>query len=72
MRNHSRTPLRQTRVDQNLDRAVQRVYERYGSNLSSFFEEAKNQNSENPSSSETRSEEPGQERHEGPASDRTR
>jgi hypothetical protein len=45
MRN-SRTPLRKTAVDQALDRAVQRVYEAYGSDLRPFFADVHRQRAE--------------------------
>jgi hypothetical protein len=37
MRNNSQIPLRKSAIEQTLDRAVQRVYETYGSDLTRFF-----------------------------------
>ena len=37
MQNQKRIPLRKSAIDQTLDRAVQRVYEAYGSNLNQFL-----------------------------------
>jgi hypothetical protein len=43
MQNHSRTPVRKTSIDKTLDRAVQRVYAIYGSNLTRFFVTVRNE-----------------------------
>ena len=37
MQNSRRIPLRKSAIDRTLDRAVQRIYETYGSDLTRFF-----------------------------------